>query len=86
MSTPAQKFLQKLSNASSFDINVSNFKSSPTLPSSTSVNHLDADGELRYALQEKRLAEDELRKTKNSLDAVVSELVLSENEVCNITT
>lgn len=75
MSTPAQKFLQKLAHASSFDINGAT--------KLTNIDHRgNTDDELRLTLQEKRTVEDELRKTKNSLDAVVSELVLSENEVC----
>lgn len=110
MSTQAQKFLQKLANSSSFDINVSNFKpnntnnsftsppsSSSSSPSSSSTsnlsqqhqqqNYLDNNKNLEYdlrlAVQEKKFLEEELRKTKVNLDAVVSEIVLSENEVFN---
>lgn len=66
---------------------------SPSLPPSSSFSKQqhqyeynnksgsNVEYELRLAQQEKKLLEEELRKTKNNLDAVVSELVLSENEV-----
>ena len=57
----------------------------PIINHSRALPDVDVDGELRQTLYEKRLVEDELRKTKNSLDAVVSELVLSENEVFSLT-